>query len=123
LLELSSDKRAVDQMKDGYEVRSHVLSLREGELDSRLRERERTYAELEAQLRTLTTLLKKEQKTRQAQASRIQELEARLARQFSRDRPRPPVAISKRSKASVKPVPARNLKVAKTFKRVRKARH
>ena len=80
LIELNSDKRAIDQAKVGYEVRSHVLSLREGELDSRLRERKRAYAELEEQLRTLTTLLKKEQKTRESQATRVAELETMLVR-------------------------------------------
>ncbi len=86
-LELSSDKRTVDQAKDGYEVRSHVLSLREGELDSRLRERERAYTELEVQLRTLTTLLKKEQKTREVLATRIAELEAKPVRKRPAGKP------------------------------------
>ena len=78
-IEIAGDKRAVDQAKDAYEIRSHVLSLREGELDSRLRERERRLAELGAQLRALTSLLRKEQQTREFQVRRIAELEAALA--------------------------------------------
>src|SRR5450631_3277891 len=65
--------RAVD--KQHLEVRSHVLSLREGELESRLRdrerERERNQATLEAQLQELTLLLRKEQATRESQARGI----------------------------------------------------
>jgi len=79
-IEIAGDKRAADQAKDAYEVRSHVLTLREGELDARLRDRERGYAELQAQLRTFTTLLHKEQKSREAQAQRMAELEAELTR-------------------------------------------
>jgi peptidoglycan hydrolase CwlO-like protein len=64
--------------KQHLAVRSHVLSLREGELESRLRDRERTQATLEAQLQELTLLLKKEQATRESQARRIAALEADL---------------------------------------------
>lgn len=73
--ELGADQRAVQQAKDSYEVRSHVLSLREGELDSRLREKEREYADLTARLRLLTTLLKKEQMTREALTTQIAKLQ------------------------------------------------
>ena len=60
------------------EVRSHVLSLREGELESRLKDRERTQAMLETQLQELTTLLRKERATREAQARRVSFLEEQL---------------------------------------------
>ncbi len=119
LLELGADRRAADQAKDGYEVRSHVLSLREGELDSRLRERERAHAELEAQLRTLTTLLKKEQRTRELQAKRIQELEAALDQGRQLKRPPLPIVTVKRSKRAATPVPARQRKLAKKAKQRR----
>ena len=80
LLELGAEKRAVDHAKDGFELRTHVLSLREGEMESRLRERERTCAELEAQLRALTAMLKREQKTREALVNRMAQLEAGAVR-------------------------------------------
>jgi hypothetical protein len=64
--------------KQTLELRSHVLSLREGELESRLRDREQRQAALEAQLQDLTTLLRKEQATREAQARRISILETQL---------------------------------------------
>jgi hypothetical protein len=60
------------------ELRSHVLTLREGELESRLRDRERDKAALEEQLKVLTPLLRQEQATREAQARRIAELETQL---------------------------------------------
>jgi hypothetical protein len=70
--------RALAADKQTLEVRSHVLSLRESELESRLRDREQRQASLEAQLQDLTTLLKKEQVTRDAQSRRIADLEAQL---------------------------------------------
>jgi hypothetical protein len=54
------------------------LTLREGELESRLRDRERDKATLEAQLKDLTLLLRKEQGTRDSQARRIAELERQV---------------------------------------------
>jgi hypothetical protein len=60
------------------ELRSHVLTLREGELESRLRDRERDKAALEEQLKNLTPLLRQEQATREAQARRIAALETQL---------------------------------------------
>jgi len=59
-------KLATDQQQ--IELRSHVLTLREGELESRLRDRERDKAVLEEQLKVLTPLLRQEQATREAQA-------------------------------------------------------
>jgi hypothetical protein len=69
-------KLATDQQQ--IELRSHVLTLREGELESRLRDRERDKAALEEQLKVLTPLLRHEQATREAQAQRIAELETQL---------------------------------------------
>jgi hypothetical protein len=69
-------KLATDQ--EQLELRSHVLTLREGELESRLRDRERDKAALEEQLKNLTPLLRREQATREAQARRIADLEMQL---------------------------------------------
>src|SRR5579863_2563835 len=74
-LELKSSQRAAADQQQNLEVRSHVLTLREGELDARLHERERTISELNLQLRELTLLLRKEQVTRDSLANRIRELE------------------------------------------------
>jgi uncharacterized coiled-coil protein SlyX len=86
--------RALATDKQTLEVRSHVLSLRESELESRLYDREQRQAGLEAQLQEFTTLLRKEQATRDAQARRIAALEGELlARPPSTRRkaqPRPP---------------------------------
>jgi Plasmid replication region DNA-binding N-term len=88
-LEEMATTRALATDKQTLEVRSHVLSLRESELESRLRDRDQRQAALEAQLQNLTTLLRKEQATRDAQARRIADLEAQiLARQVPPQTPR-----------------------------------
>jgi hypothetical protein len=69
-------KLTADQQQ--IELRSHVLTLREGELESRLRDRERDKAALEEQLKILTPLLRQEQATREAQSRRIADLETQL---------------------------------------------
>ena len=72
------------------EVRSHVLSLREGELDSRLRDRDRTIEELNSRLRELTVALRKEQATRQSQAQRTTATDAKVATRKSKKKLRTP---------------------------------
>jgi hypothetical protein len=72
------DARTAVQTKNDLEVRSHVLTLREGELDTRLKDQERVQTALEAQLEALTLLLRKEQATRDAQARRVSVLEDQL---------------------------------------------
>ena len=57
--ELTRDAHSALTAKQDLEVRSHVLTLREGELDSRLKDRERTQAALQTQLQDLTLLLRK----------------------------------------------------------------
>jgi hypothetical protein len=118
-MEIAGDKRAADQAKDAYEVRAHVLTLREAELDTRLRDRERGYAELQAQLRTLTILLQKEQKSREAQTQRIAELEAQLTHLRAATAPRvrkprasPPKSPPLRPAAKKRPITKQ-----RTFKR------
>ena len=60
LKEASSAHHQTEREKADLEVRSHVLSLREAELEERLRRREREHAELKAQVRTLSVALRKE---------------------------------------------------------------
>jgi uncharacterized coiled-coil protein SlyX len=62
-LEQRDTTRLAELDKQRLELRSHVLTLREGELDSRLRDRDRTIEELNLRLRELTGLLHKEQAT------------------------------------------------------------
>src|SRR5271154_6072520 len=76
--ELSRDVRSAAHTKDDLEVRSHVLTLREGEFDVRLKDRERTQATLEAQVRELSVLIRKGHATIDAQSRRIAVLENQL---------------------------------------------
>jgi hypothetical protein len=69
--ELKTSERLAADHQQNLEVRSHVLTLREGEIDSRLRNRDRTIEELNLRLRELTGALKKEQATRESQIQRI----------------------------------------------------
>jgi len=62
--ELKTSEHLSHQLEQNLEVRSHVLTLREGELDSRLRDRDRTIEDLNLRLRELTGALRKEQSTR-----------------------------------------------------------
>jgi hypothetical protein len=78
LIEQRDTARIAELDKQRLEVRSHVLTLREGELDSRLRDRDRTIEDLSLRLRELNALLRKEQVTRESQAERITALETSL---------------------------------------------
>jgi hypothetical protein len=112
-LEQRSAERATAADRQALEVRSHVISLREGELEARLRDRDRTQVALESQLRELTLLLRKADATRDAMAKRISALEDELlarartsARPIRKPRSRAPHPrtkirrAAKRSKAS-----------------------
>ena len=65
--------------EERLEVRSHVLTLREGEMEARIQDRDRTISELREQLALLTGLLKKEQATRDVVARRLSTVEAELS--------------------------------------------
>jgi hypothetical protein len=73
--ELSRAARGTAHAQDDLEVRSHVLTLREGEFDQRLRDRDRTQATLEGQIHELTVLIRKDRATIDAQSRRIADLE------------------------------------------------
>jgi Plasmid replication region DNA-binding N-term len=88
--ELKTSERVAADKEQNLEVRSHVLTLREGELDSRLRDRERTIDDLNQRLRELTLLLRKEQITRESLSRQIADLQtARLKKPMPRQHPRP----------------------------------
>jgi hypothetical protein len=64
LEELSHDRFSTDQRRQEIEVRSYVLSLREGELVERLRSRDHKIAQLRDELATATRLLRELQAER-----------------------------------------------------------
>jgi hypothetical protein len=71
--EQGSRKASLAQDRQDLEVRSHVLSIRESELTSRLQASDRRIAQLETELATITTLLRKEQASRLAAERRLNE--------------------------------------------------
>lgn len=71
LLEQRDSARLAELDKQRLELRSHVLTLREGELDSRVRDRDRTVEELNVRLRELSEALRKEQATRELLATQL----------------------------------------------------
>lgn len=112
-LEQRSAERATAADRQALQVRSHVLSLREGELESRLKDRERTQAALESQLRELTLLLRRGEATREAQTKRIAALEDQLlARPKKRASTRSvrelPTGRSRTKKARKRPLPKKS---------------
>jgi hypothetical protein len=72
--EQGSRKASLAKDRQDLEVRSHVLSIRESELASRLQASDRRISQLELELATLTTLLRKEQASRIAAERRLNEL-------------------------------------------------
>src|SRR5580698_4490970 len=95
-LEQRDSARLADLDKQRLELRSHVLTLREGELDSRLRDRDRTIEDLNLRLRELTGLLRKEQATRELLSRQIAELQSMRAPNKNRRQKKPPVTRPKR---------------------------
>ena len=76
--ELSRQARSAAKLEDDLEVRSHVLTLREGELKGRLDARERDVEELRLQLRALEMRARKDQATIVAQSARISDLDNQI---------------------------------------------
>jgi hypothetical protein len=66
----TSERQTTDK-EQTLEVRSHVLTLREGELDSRLRDRDQRIEDLNLRLRELTGALRKEQATSESLLRRL----------------------------------------------------
>src|ERR1700683_3879749 len=100
-LELKITRTAATDQQRAIEVRSHVLTLREGELDSRLRDRDSTITSLNRQLRELTLMLRKEQATGEARTRRITVLETKL---HAAQRARPTLGRSKASTQLERPL-------------------
>jgi hypothetical protein len=105
LIEQRDSARVATLDKERLELRSHVLSLREGELDSRLHDRDRTIEDLNLRLRELALLLRNEQATRESLIKQISGRQA--ARPTTQAQRRPARAVSKRPKAA----PAKRRKI------------
>jgi Plasmid replication region DNA-binding N-term len=88
LIEQRDSARVAELDKQRIELRSHVLTLREGELDSRLRDRDRTIEDLKLQQRELTGLLRKEQASRELLTTKLAQLPDSLKRQQPVRRPK-----------------------------------
>jgi len=80
LVEQRMTDRALAQDKERLELRSHVLTLREGEMEAHIQDRERTISELESRIQMLTGLLQKEQASHDAVSRRLSTVEANLWR-------------------------------------------
>jgi hypothetical protein len=70
---------ALTQDKERLALRSHVLTLREGEMEARIQDRDRVILELREQCALLTRMLKQEQTTRSAAARRLSSVEGELS--------------------------------------------
>ncbi|MGO9946063.1 MAG: DNA-binding protein [Steroidobacteraceae bacterium] len=100
--ELKTSERLAESKDQNLEVRSHVLTLREGELDSRLRDRDRTIDDLNLRLRELTLTLRKQQATADAQALRISSLEDQILARVATPKRRVPLRTSPTSQRKKK---------------------
>jgi hypothetical protein len=88
-LEQRDSARVTELDKQRLEVRSHVLTLREGELDSRLSDRDRTIEALQDQVNALTGVLRKEQATRELLSQQIAEVQSARMRSRRNDQRSP----------------------------------
>jgi hypothetical protein len=112
LLEQRDSARLAELDKQRLELRSHVLTLREGELDSRLRDRDRTIEELNMRMRVLTGSLRKEQAAREF-------LTRSMTKQQTAARPKPKLS-QRRESAGRKGETAKKALAKKVKKRKRR---
>jgi hypothetical protein len=78
-LEQRMTDRALAQDKQRLDLRAHVLTLREGEMEARVQDRDRTIEKLTERVDMLTGMLQKEQASRDAVARRLSAVEAELS--------------------------------------------
>jgi hypothetical protein len=95
--EQGSRKASLAKDRQDLEIRSHVLSIRESELTSRLQDRDRRNAQLDLELQTLVTLLRKEQASRAAADRRLAEVQDELQKALASAGRRRGTAPAKRS--------------------------
>ena len=79
LIEQRLTDRAIALDKERLALRTHVLTLREGEMQARLQDRDRSISELESRVQMLTGMLQKEQASRDAVARRLSVVETELS--------------------------------------------
>jgi hypothetical protein len=101
--EQGSRKASLAKDRQDLEVRSHVLSIRESELTSRLQDRDSRIAQLELELQTLVTLLRKEQASRAATDRRLAAAQDELQKALTLRNPRRARAPAQRSAKLRKP--------------------
>jgi hypothetical protein len=122
--EQGSRNASLAKDRQDLEVRSHVLSIRESELTSRLQDRDRRIAQLEIELQTLVTMLRKEQASRAAADRRLaevrDELQKALASRGGRRSTAPATRSTKLGKSARKTTRAR--KTTKRKVTIRKSR-
>jgi Plasmid replication region DNA-binding N-term len=92
-LELKSREGSTARQEDDLQVRSHVLSLREGELTQRLDDRDRRIALLELELREVKVKLRQDQATVEALRAQAETAIRSSVKRFVKKR-----AAAKRSK-------------------------
>jgi uncharacterized coiled-coil protein SlyX len=119
-IEQSVDRHLVSQEKERVEIRSHVLSLRESEMESRLSERDKTIADLQTRLQLLATALRREQAGRDELTRRLIAREAKpAAPAIKRVAPPKRRRLRQRMRSAARKPP---LKSNKTRKKGRRAR-
>jgi hypothetical protein len=116
-LERGSAKAALDRERQDLVVQRHVLSLREAELKNRIDQAEHRTRALELELATITTLLRKEQASREAAERRARDAQARLD-QPRRARPRTRPAGARTPTTARKSPPKRTTMPARPRNRV-----
>lgn len=94
--EQGSGKASLAKDRQDLEVRSHILSIRESELTSRLQDRDRRISMLENEVDSLVTMLRKEQASRAAAERRASEVQGELQRALASRGRRRSAARSKR---------------------------
>jgi hypothetical protein len=114
--EEGSRRASLAKDRQELEVRSHVLSIRESELTNRLQDRDRRIAQLELELQTLVTLLRKEQASRAAADRRLAEAQDDLQKALASAGRRGSTAPAKR-KAKLRKSARKPTRAKKTTKR------
>jgi hypothetical protein len=124
--EQGSKKASLAKDRQDLEVRSHVLSIRESELTSRLQDRDRRIAQLELELQSLVTMLRKEQASRAAADRRLAEIQDELQKALASAGRRRSTAPAKgkaklrksaRKPARVRGAPKRKVAIRKSGRR------
>jgi len=124
--EQGSKKASLAKDRQDLEVRSHVLSIRESELTSRLQDRDRRIAQLELELQSLVTMLRKEQASRAAADRRLAEIQDELQKALASAGQRRSTAPAKRKAklrksarkpARVRGAPKRKVAIRKSGRR------